>query len=175
MSSATPSKSSSTIAAEYLRELESEEKATRECLQQVPMDRPKYKPHEKSMELGYLAILTGDIPRWIQYIIEKRLVDFQTYPQNHPKTADELVAMFDENMAAARKALKSLKDEDLSQEFQLKNGDQLLMATPFGESISSAINHMVHHRGQLTVYLRLNDKKIPSIYGPSADSGGFGS
>ena len=164
---------SSVITSEYLRELESEEKATRECLQQVPMDQPKYKPHERSMELGYLAILTGDIPRWIQYIIEKNLVDFETYPQNHPGTPDELVAMFDANMESARKALKSLKDEDLSKEFQLKHGDKLLMATPVGESISSAINHMVHHRGQLTVYLKLLDKKIPSIYGPSADSGGF--
>ena len=165
--------SSNVIAAEYLRELESEARATRECLEQVPMEKPNYKPHERSMELGYLAILTGDIPRWIQYIIEKNLVDFETYPQNHPKTPDELTAMFDENMEAARKALKTLKDEDLSKEFQLKSGDKLLMATPVGESISSAINHMVHHRGQLTVYLRLQDKKIPSIYGPSADSGGF--
>jgi uncharacterized damage-inducible protein DinB len=164
---------SSVIAAEYLRELESEEKATRECLAEVPMDQPKYKPHERSMELGYLATLTGDIPRWIQYIIEKRLVDFETYPQNQPATTDELVAMFDENMRLARTALKSLKDEDLSKEFQLKHGEKLLMATPVGESISSAINHMVHHRGQLTVYLKLLDKKIPSIYGPSADSGGF--
>lgn len=164
---------SSVIASEYLRELEAEEKATRECLQQVPMDKPQYKPHEKSMELGYLAILTGDIPRWIQYIIEERVVDFETYPQNQPKTRDELVAMFDENMNLARRALKNLRDEDLSKEFQLKNGDQLLMATPVGESISSAINHMVHHRGQLTVYLRLNDKLVPSIYGPSADSRGF--
>jgi uncharacterized damage-inducible protein DinB len=81
--------------------------------------------------------------------------------------------MFDTNMAAARKALKSLKDEDLSKDFHLKKGEQLLFTSPVGESISSAINHMVHHRGQLTVYLKLNDKKIPSIYGPSADSGGF--
>ena len=89
------------------------------------MDKPDYKPHEKSMPLGYLAILTGDIPRWIQYIIENRLVDFQTYPQNHPKSTNELVGMFDENMAADGKTLKALKDEDLSQEFQLKNGEQL--------------------------------------------------
>ena len=164
---------SSMIAAEYLRELKSEEKATRECLREVPMDQPKYKPHERSMELGYLAILTGDIPRWIQYIVEENLVDFETYSQNHPKTTDELVTMFDRNMDLARRALTSMKDEDLSKEFQLKHGEKLLMATPVGESISSAINHMVHHRGQLTVYLRMLGKSIPSIYGPSADSGGF--
>ena len=114
---------SSTIAAEYLRELESEEKATRGCLREVPLDQPEYKPHERSMELGYLAVLTGDIPRWIQYIIEENLVDFGTYPQNHPKTTDELVTMFDKNMDLARRALRALKDEDLSKEFQLKHGE----------------------------------------------------
>lgn len=165
--------SSSVIAAEYVRELDSEEHSTRECLAQVPMGQPKYKPHEKSMELGYLTILTGDIPRWIQYIVEENRVDFETYPQNDPKTTDELLTMFDKNMDLARRALRSLKDEDLSKEFQLKHGEKLLMAAPVGQSISSAINHMVRHRGQLTVYLRMLDKKIPAIYGPSADSGGF--
>lgn len=171
-SSATKS-SSSTIAAEYLRELESEARATRECLEQVALDDPKWKPHEKSMELGYLAILVADIPRWIQHIIESGTINFGTWEQKNPKTSDELVALFDENMAAVNPALETLSDADLTKEFQLKSGDQLLMATPVGESISSAINHMVHHRGQLTVYLRLNDKKVPSIYGPSADVAAF--
>lgn len=173
MSSATQSRSSSIIAAEYLRELEAEVRATRECLEQVSMEDPKWKPHEKSMELGYLATLVADIPRWVQFIIEQRVIDFQTYPQKDPKSAEELVDLFDSNMEGARKALASLSDTDLTDEFQLKNGDQLLMATPVGESLSSAINHMVHHRGQLTVYLRLNDRKVPSIYGPSADVQAF--
>lgn len=173
MSSATPSKSPSTIATEYLRELEAEARATRECLEQVPMDDPSWKPHNKSMELGYLAILVADIPRWIQHIIESGTINFETWEQKSPKTSEELVALFDENMAAVKPALETLSDADLTKEFQLKSGDQLLMATPVGESISSAINHMVHHRGQLTVYLRLNDRKVPSIYGPSADVGAF--
>jgi uncharacterized damage-inducible protein DinB len=166
-------KPASALSAEYLRELEAEIRATRECLKNAPMDRADWKPHEKSMPLGYLAILVADIPRWIQYIIEKRVIDFQTWQQRSPSTTDELVSMFDENMEAARKAFGSLSDEDLNKEFQLKNGDQLYMSTPVYESISSSINHMVHHRGQLTVYLRLNDRTVPSIYGPSADSGGF--
>ena len=173
MSSATRSKSSSIIAAEYLRELESEARATRECLEQVSLDDPKWKPHEKSMELGYLAILVAEIPRWIQHTIESGTINFTSWEQKNPTTSDELVALFDENMVAAKRALETLTDADLTKEFQLKNGDQLLMTTPVGETISSSINHMVHHRGQLTVYLRLNDKKIPSIYGPSADSGAF--
>jgi uncharacterized damage-inducible protein DinB len=169
----TSTKQTSVIIDQFTRELESEARATRECLQNTPMDKADWKPHEKSMPLGYMAILVADIPRWIQYMIEQGVVNFQTYEQRHPKTADELVALFDENMEAARKALGTLSDTDLAKEFQLKNGDQLLMSSPLGESISSSINHMVHHRGQLTVYLRLNDQKIPSIYGPSADSGGF--
>lgn len=137
------------------------------------MDKPDWKPHEKSMQLGYMAILVADIPRWIQHMIEQGVIDFETWEQRGPKTADELVALFDGNMEAARKALNSLSDADLKKEFQLKNGDQLLMSTPLDESISSSINHMVHHRGQLTVYLRLNDRTVPSIYGPSADSAAF--
>ncbi len=166
-------KTSSVIAVEYLRELEAEAPATRACLENVPMDKPDWKPHEKSMQLGYMAILVADIPRWIQGMIEQGVIDFQTWEQKSAKSAEELVALFDANMEAARKALETLSDDGLKKEFRLKNGDQLYMTTPVDESISSAINHMVHHRGQLTVYLRLNDKTVPSIYGPSADSGGF--
>jgi uncharacterized damage-inducible protein DinB len=125
------------------------------------------------MEIGYLAILVADIPRWIQHIIESGTINFGTWEQKSPKTTEELVGLFEENMIGARRALQSLSDEGLTREFQLKRGDEVLVAEPVGESISSSINHMVHHRGQLTVYLRLNDKKIPSIYGPSADSGAF--
>lgn len=172
MSSAMQSKSS-VIAAEYLRELESEARATRECLEQVPMDDPKWKPHDKSMELGYLAILVADIPRWIQHAIESGTINFGSWEQKNPTTTDELVALFDENMTVVRRALESLTDDGLSKEFQLKRGEEVLMASPVGETISSSINHMVHHRGQLSVYLRLLGKKVPSIYGPSADSQGF--
>lgn len=154
---------SSVIAAEYLRELESEARATRECLEQVPMDDPKWKPHDKSMELGYLAILVADIPRWIQHAIESGTINFGSWEQKNPTTTDELVALFDENMTVVRRALESLTDDGLSKEFQLKRGEEVLMASPVGETISSSINHMVHHRGQLSVYLRLLGKKVPSI------------
>lgn len=165
--------SNSVLANEYLRELEAEASATRECLKEVPMDKPDWKPHDKSMPLGYLAILVADIPRWLQYMIETGVVDFQTYEQKDPKTADELVALFDTNMEATRRSFEKLSDDDLGKEFQLKNGEAVLWTIPLGEGISNTINHLVHHRGQLTVYLKLNDKPIPSIYGPSADVAGF--
>jgi uncharacterized damage-inducible protein DinB len=169
----TQKQASDPVSSQFLKELEAEVKATRECLENTPMDDPKWKPHEKSMELGYLAILVADIPRWIQGMIEQGVIDFQTWEQKTPKDKDGLVALFDENMEKARKAFASLSDADLAKTFTLKNGDDIYMTTPLDESISSSINHMVHHRGQLTVYLRVNDKNVPAIYGPSADSGAF--
>lgn len=169
----TSMKTSSSLGAEYIRELESEVRATRECLENVPMDKPEYKPHEKSMQLGYLAVLVADIPRWIQHAIEKGEVDFATYEQAKPTTNAELVAHFDKSVAAAKKALENVSDEGLKEMFYLRNDGQELMKSPKDETIMSSINHMVHHRGQLTVYLRLLDIPIPSIYGPSADSGPF--
>lgn len=170
----SPAKAATILGAEYLRELNAEAKATRECLENVPMDNSDWKPHEKSMPLGYLAVLVADIPRWIQYMIETGEVDFETYEQFQAKTNKELVDHFNEVMDKAGKALTNMTDDDLTKDFVLKHGDKILMTSPVGETISSTINHLVHHRGQLTVYLRLNDKIVPSIYGPSADIGGFG-
>lgn len=169
----TSMRPSSLLAAEYLRELEAEARATRECLANVRADLFKWKPHEKSMELGYMALLVAAIPRWISTMIETSEIDLTTFDQGKGATADDLVAIFDRNMDGARAALKGVTDDELKRPFQLKNRGQVLFTSPTDETISSSINHMVHHRGQLTVYLRLNDIPVPSIYGPSADAGGF--
>lgn len=166
-------KTTSVIAAEYLRELESEVRATRECLEQVPMEEPDWKPHEKSMPLNYLAMMVAEIPKWIQYTIENGEIDFGTFEHSKPETTKELLAAFDRNMENVRTALTGLTDEGLKETFSLKNQGQLLFTSPKDESISQSINHLVHHRGQLTVYLKMLGKKIPSIYGPSADSSSF--
>ncbi len=169
----TSTKAASALGAEYIRELEYEVRATRECLKAVPMDKPDWKPHEKSMQLGYMALLVADIPRWIQYAIENGEVNFATYDQAKAKTPDDLVAHFDRSVEAAKSALAGASDERLKENFYLKNGEQELMKAPIDETVMSSINHLVHHRGQLTVYLRLLDIAVPSIYGPSADSRGF--
>jgi uncharacterized damage-inducible protein DinB len=169
----TGTKPVTVLGAEWIRELEGEVRSTRECLKEVPMDKANWKPHEKSMEMGYMAQLIADIPRWIQYIIEESAIDFETYEQFKGTTAEELVAHFDKSVEGAKRALASINDDGLKEMFYLRRGETELLKSPKDESISQAINHLVHHRGQLTVYLRMNDLKIPSIYGPSADSGGF--
>ncbi len=167
------SKTATILGSEYIRELEAEAQATRACLEVTPLEKFDWKPHEKSMEIGYLAQLTADIPRWIQYAIEESGVNFETYPQFKGKTNAEMVDHFDNSVEAAKKALGSVTTETLNGTFELKQGEQVLMSASIRDTISQSINHLVHHRGQLTVYLRLNDVAVPSIYGPSADSGGF--
>jgi uncharacterized damage-inducible protein DinB len=157
----------------YLTELEAEVSATRKCLERVPFELFSWKPHEKSMAMGYLTLLVADMPRWITTMIEKTEIDFATYEQLQAKSSSELVEQFDENIKNARKALLSVSEDILSKTFYLKNQRQVLFSQRIDEAISSTLNHWVHHRGQLTVYMRLNNIPVPSIYGPSADDRAF--
>jgi uncharacterized damage-inducible protein DinB len=158
-----------TLGAEFLKELEAETTASRKCLERIPESLFSWKPHEKSMNMGYLALLVAEIPKWIQQMIEVSEIDFATFQHFEPKTTAELVNHFDENVNSARKALQEVSDERLSESFFLKNQGQVLFSSPKKDNIGSSINHLVHHRGQLTIYMRLNDIPVPSIYGPSAD------
>jgi uncharacterized damage-inducible protein DinB len=161
------------LAELYADELKAEATATRKCLERIPVTLFDYKPHEKSMALGYLALLVAEIPNWIAYIIEKGEIDFATFQHFQPKTTEELVEHFDINMQAALHALKGITNEQFNDSFSLKNQGQLLFKSSKKNNVSSSINHWVHHRGQLTVYMRLNDIAVPSIYGPSADDKTF--
>jgi uncharacterized damage-inducible protein DinB len=156
-----------------LKELEAEAVATRKCLEKIPESKFDYKPHEKSMNMRYLALIVAEIPLWIKHMVEGSEIDFVTFSHIQANTTSELVAHFDENMAAAKKALNAATDKMLDEPFTLKANGQLLYTTPKRENIGPSINHWVHHRGQLTVYMRLNDIPVPSIYGPSADEQGF--
>lgn len=160
------------LGTEYLKELESEARATRQCLERVPADKFDWKPHEKSMKLGYLALLVAEIPLWIAYMIDQGELDYGTFDHYKAKTAADLVHHFDENMEAAKKALARISNDDLQKPFHLKFNGRLMHTSKLKGNIGSSINHLVHHRGQLTVYLRLNDVAVPSIYGPSADDRG---
>jgi uncharacterized damage-inducible protein DinB len=100
-------------------------------------------------------------------------IDFQTFKHPDPKTSKEMVSYFESNINDARQAFKELTIDRLSKSFVLKNGSQILIESPLAENLSSTLNHWVHHRGQLTVYMRLNNIAVPSIYGPSADDKAF--
>jgi uncharacterized damage-inducible protein DinB len=158
----------------FLQELEMEEKATRACLERIPESTFDWKPHPKSMQMGYLALLVADIPKWITAMIEIGEINFATWERYTEAPFAEMMNRFDANMAGAKESLRNASDDALQEgRFVLKSGDQVLMNTPTVESIASTINHLVHHRGQLTVYMRLNDILVPSIYGPSADEKTF--
>jgi uncharacterized damage-inducible protein DinB len=162
-----------TLGAAFLKELEAEAASTRKCLERIPEALFGWKPHEKSMAMGYLALLVAEIPKWITYMVEKGDIDFATFEHFQPKTTAELVNHFDENLKDARNALRHVSNEALAKTFSLKNHGQVLFSSPIKENIGSSINHLVHHRGQLTVYMRLNNIPVPSIYGPSADDRTF--
>ena len=165
--------SQTTVGKTYLKELEAEVTATRKCLERIPMEVYKFKPHETSMEMGYLTLLVADIPRWMALIIDQADIDFATDEKFTPASAEDVVKRFDENVQRARKALSNVQDETLQETFSLKNSGQVLYSSPKLSQLQQTVNHMVHHRGQLTVYMRMNKIAIPSIYGPSADERNF--
>jgi len=164
---------STTISKAYLKELNTEYKATRACLERVPESLYEYKPHPRSMTMGYLVLLVAEIPLWIRHMIMDGVIDFATFKHASPKTTTELLGHFEDNMQGAREALESTSDEELQKSFTLQTNGQVLYTAPKIVDIGTTLNHWVHHRGQLTVYMRLNEIPVPSIYGPSADDKNF--
>ncbi|MGH7492562.1 MAG: DinB family protein [bacterium] len=162
-----------TLGAAFLKELEAEAGPTRKCLERIPENLFSWKPHEKSMTMGYLALLVAEIPKWMTHMVEKSEIDFATFVHFQPKTTSELVSHFDENLKGAKNALQHVSNETLAETFFLKNQGRVVFSSAKKENLGPSINHLVHHRGQLTVYMRLNNLPVPSIYGPSADDRGF--
>ncbi len=162
-----------TLGLRFLEELEAEAPASRRCLERIPERLFDWKPHEKSMPLGDLSLLVAEIPLWIRTMVEASEIDFATFTHIQPKVTADLVKHFDENMLGARGALRNVSDKALEEPFHLKSHGKLLVTSPKSVNVGSSINHLVHHRGQLTVYMRLNNLPVPPIYGPSADERGF--
>jgi uncharacterized damage-inducible protein DinB len=161
------------FARAFAEELQAEAPATRKCLERIPMELADWKPHERSMAMGYLALLVAEIPLWITTMLRDTEIDFATFAHYKPATTQDLVDHFDKNVKDAVGALMRVKEGELAEPFHLKSNGKVLFTSPKKEIITSTINHLVHHRGQLTVYMRLNDIAVPSIYGPSADDKGF--
>lgn len=161
------------MATAYLQEMNAEYRASRRCLENIPDRLYDYKPHAKSMNMGYLALLVAEIPLWIKHMVVKGEIDLATFGHLSPKKTSEMVQHLDDNIEAARAALQKVTDEELQAPFSLKANGKVLYESPKIVDIGVTLNHWVHHRGQLTVYMRLNDIPVPSIYGPSADEKNF--
>jgi uncharacterized damage-inducible protein DinB len=162
------------IRAFLLEQLEKEAATSRKVLERVPEGRNAWKPHPRSMELGYLAALVASMPGWPAFMIEKDQIDIDgadsALRTAAVETRAELLHMLEEGLEKSRRALLSTTDSHLDSKWQMRMGGNVLAEGPRYDMIANgALSHMAHHRGQLTVYLRLCDAKIPAVYGPSAD------
>lgn len=157
----------------FLNELQIEAASTRKMLTCIPAESLGWKPHDKSMSLGALAGHIGELPSWVKLILTADELNFATInyiPPTIESNAD-IMANFESNLNDAVKAFEEVKDESIYQvSWKLKHGDHLILDQPKHAVIRSMVlNHIVHHRAQLSVYLRLLDIPVPGMYGPSAD------
>lgn len=157
------------IAETLLPEFDQEMASTRKLLERVPSEQGAWKPHAKSFPLGHLAQLVATMPGWITNMVQETELDLARSSGYSLQTTETLLATFDERVGEARHALSTASDEDFTVSWSLRHGERVLWTAPRAAVIRSTINHLVHHRGQLTVYLRLLDVPIPSLYGPTAD------
>jgi uncharacterized damage-inducible protein DinB len=163
---------SQALLAEYDQEMAS----TRKTLERIPMDKYDWQPHSKSFSIGKLATHVAEIPGWGTVTAQTSELDFaQPFERPTPRTTEELLAFFDQNAAQARDAIAGMSDEEFGQPWTLRNGEHVIFTAPKAAVLRSFVmNHLIHHRAQLTVYLRLNDVPVPALYGPSADENVFG-
>jgi len=158
-----------------LPEFDHEMTTTRRVLERAPEGQFDWKPHTKSFSLGALAAHVASLPGWGVDTLTKTEYDISAeQPPAAPASTTELLTTFDENVAATRSALVGKTDEELLVMWTLMQGDKALFSMPrVGVLRSFVRSHLIHHRGQLSVYLRLLDVPVPSIYGPSADESSF--
>ena len=163
------------ISAALIAELKQEAQTTRKCLERIPEDKFDWKPHEKSMSFIRLAVHVAEMTDWVKETVEKDELDFGTidYQPFEPQTTAELIEYFEKHLAEAVEALQNVTSEDVFlQNWKLRNGEQIYFEMPKIQVLRGMVfNHIVHHRGQLSVYMRLNDLPVPALYGPSADEG----
>jgi len=157
-----------------LQELQQEAQTTRRVLERVPDAHLGWKPHAKSMTLGQLALHVATTPGGVAHIATQPYIELPEFNQPSPAKAADLVPALEESVATAKKLLGGMDDTALADTWRVMNGDQEVMAMPRGAVLRAImLNHWYHHRGQLTVYLRLLGVPVPSIYGPSADENPF--
>ena len=166
------------IAQNMLPEFDHEMANTRECLSRIPADKLDWRAHEKSYDLRGLATHIANMPKWTVMTLDE--LSFDMEPEGEEPITEDAVEsvegaleMFDANVAAARESIADASDEVLMATWSLlKSGEEVMTMPRIAVLRSFIMNHMIHHRGQLTVYLRLNDVPLPALYGPSADETG---
>src|SRR6266700_3887807 len=162
----------------FLTEMDREVERSRRAFANVPEGKYDWKPHEKSMIFGYLANMVATIPSWLAMGVtldelDVAPADGSKMEQARPETSDALLKALDKSAADARSALEKTTDEHLMTSWRLLARGKVVMETPRHVMIQDTINHWAHHRGQMTVYLRLMGAKVPALYGPSADDNQF--
>jgi uncharacterized damage-inducible protein DinB len=163
------------ISAALLPEFDHEMATTRKTLERIPEDKLGWKPHEKSMSLGQLGSHLAEMPGWGVAGLTMDSLDMANYKPWEGASRQEILARFDKNVAGARKAIEGASDATYMSNWSLTRGGQTMLTLPkVGVVRTFVLNHIIHHRGQLSVYLRLNNVAVPSIYGPSADEGQMG-
>ena len=157
------------IAQDFLSELDYELPATRRLLERVPSDKGPWKPHPKSSALGHLAQLVTRLPGVMADIVRGIDLDLAAGPPYTFEPTETLLREFDDHVKEVREVLRTAQDDVFALTWSLRYADQVLDTERRKDVMRNTINHFVHHRGQLTVYLRLNDVPLPSLYGPTAD------
>jgi uncharacterized damage-inducible protein DinB len=157
------------LSEPLLREFDEEMKTTRRVIERVPSEKGEWKPHPKSFSMAHLTQLTATMPGWLTRIMQGKDIDLAHGGGYKTQSTASLLEQFDTLVKEAHAAIAAAKDEDFSKPWSLKMGDRVLLTLPRGVILRQTINHLVHHRGQMTVYLRLLDVPVPSVYGPTAD------
>lgn len=167
------------LAELLLPEFDAEMAATRRVLERVPDGKTSWKPHAKSMTLGRLATLMAELPAWVVNTITLSELDIMPPGGAPPKfealgSTKKIIELFDKNVAAARAALAKASDAEFQKPWTFKVAGRAVDTSPkYTVFRRTVLNHLVHHRGQLTVYLRLNEAAVPAVYGPTADEPHF--
>ena len=155
-----------------LMEFEREADKTRKTLERVPMEKAGWKPHEKSFSMGRLATHIAELPGWAEVTLNQDELDFSKmdYKPIVAETTEDLLRVFDEKRAEAVNAIKTASDEKLMSNWTMRDGDKVYFTAPkIGVLRDFVLNHTIHHRAQLGVYLRMNDVPLPQTFGPTAD------
>jgi uncharacterized damage-inducible protein DinB len=153
----------------FVPEFDHEMASTRRMIERVPSDKGQWKPHPKSFALGHLAQLLSWMPGWIGSAVREDNLDLEKSPKYSFETTDTLLKDFDANVNAAREALQSATDAQMDQMWTLSRGNHVFMKVPKRFIVRQHVSHLSHHRGQMSVYLRLLDVPLPMVYGPTAD------